>query len=114
MPYCEITTTAKVAPELEMTLNHAIADVIATIPGKTENWVMTHIADEAKMAFAGTNEAPAAMVTLKIFGHPDEALYDRLTEAFCSKIAPMLGVSADRMYVVYEPVDHWGWNGMNF
>lgn len=114
MPYCEVITTVKVPAETEMTLNHALTRVIENIPGKTERWVMTHIADEAKMAFAGTNDAPAAMITVKTFGTPEAQYYDVLTKAFCREVAPILGVSPERMYIVYEPIDHWGWNSKNF
>lgn len=114
MPYCELITTVKVEKKEEMALSHALAKVIETIPGKTENWVMTHIEDEARMAFAGSNGEPSAMVTVKTFGEPEQKYYDLLTAGFCDRITELLGVPKDRIYVVYEPIQNWGWNGQNF
>ena len=49
MPYCNIKTTVKGEKDKEMELSHALAKVIGMIPGKTEDWVMTSIDDEAAM-----------------------------------------------------------------
>ena len=114
MPYCNIKTTVKVEKEKEMEVSHALAKVIELIPGKTENWIMTSIDDEAVLVFAGTNEQPAALITLKTLGEPENKYYDLMTEGFCETVSRMLGISADRIYIIYEPIEHWGWNGRNF
>lgn len=114
MPYCEIITTSKVEKAEEMKLNHEIARIIEQIPGKSERWVMTHIQDEARMAFAGTNEVPAAMIMVKTFGELTSEQYDMLTKSFCNTVARLLEVPSERLYVTYEPVTHWGWDSANF
>ena len=114
MPYCEILTTTKVEKAEEMKLNHEIARIIEQIPGKSERWVMTHIQDETRMAFAGTNAAPAAVITVKTFGELAPEQYDMLTKSFCQSAAQLLKVPSDRLYVTYEPITHWGWDGANF
>lgn len=114
MPYCEILTTTKVEKAEEMKLNHEMARIIELIPGKSERWVMTHIEDEARMAFAGTNEEPAAMITVKTFGELLADQYDMLTKEICTSISTALQVPQDRLYVKYEPIYHWGWDGGNF
>lgn len=114
MPYCNIKTTVKVEKDKEMELSHALAKVIGMIPGKTEDWVMTSVDDEAAMAFAGTNELPAALITLKTYGQPEQKYYDMVTKGFCETVSRMLSIPQDRIYVIHEPIAHWGWNGQNF
>lgn len=114
MPYCEVITTKKIDKNDEMSLSHELARIIELVPGKSERWVMVHIADEAKMAFAGSNDAPVAMITVRTFGELSAEYYDLLTKEFCAATEKMLAVPADRVYVVYEPIIHWGWNGTNF
>ncbi len=114
MPYCEIRTNVTVGKNKEMELSHALAKVIGQIPGKTEDWVMTSIQDGAVMSFAGTDEKPTALITLKTFGEPDGELYERLTAGFSKTVGGMLGIPEDRIYVIHEPVKYWGWNGRNF
>ena len=43
MPYCNIKTNVKVEKKKE--LSKELTKVIELIPGKTENWIMTSIAD---------------------------------------------------------------------
>lgn len=111
MPYCNIKTTVKVEKKKE--LSKELTKVIGLIPGKTENWVMTSIDDEAVMTFAGTDE-PCALITLKTYGEPAPKYYDMVTRGFTDTMSKMLGIRPDRIYVDHEPIEHWGWNGENF
>lgn len=114
MPYCEILTSCKVSAQTQRLLDKEFGRIIELIPGKSERWVMTHTEDEAKMCFAGDSEAPCAMITVKTFGALTELQYDMLTKEFCSGVSKLLGVPADRIYVVYQPIENWGWHGANF
>ena len=111
MPYCNIKTNVKVEKKKE--LSKALTKTIELIPGKTENWIMTSIDDEAYMTFSGS-DAPTAMITLKTFGQPEQKYYDMVTEGFCETVSKMLGIPQDRIYISHEPSDLWGWNGRNF
>lgn len=114
MPYCEIITSRKICSDCELLLNREIARIIEQIPGKSERWVMTHMEDEARMCFAGDGEAPSAMITVKTFGKLENTQYDMLTKELCSVVSKLLNLPTDRVYVVYQPIDTWGWNGANF
>ena len=114
MPYFEVQTSTRVPEEKRPALRHELARIIELIPGKSESWVMVHLEDGADMSFAGDGEAPAAMIVLKTFGELDGAQYDMLTRELCASMSERLGVPPDRLYVVYEPITHWGWNGGNF
>ena len=111
MPYCNVKTNVKVEKKKE--LSKALTETIELIPGKTENWIMISIDDEAFMTFAGT-EDPTAMITLKTFGQPEQKYYDLVTAGFCKSVSSMLGIPQDRIYISHEPSDLWGWNGGNF
>jgi len=115
MPYIEVVTNAKLEKASCDKLNEALGKLIEIIPGKTENWLMIHLEDEAKLCFAGDSETPAAIATLKAFGRELSAeCYDQLTSAMTEKCTALLGVSPERFYVEYESTTHWGWNGKNF
>ena len=111
MPYCNVKTNVKVEKKKE--LSKALTKTIELIPGKTENWIMTSIDDEAYMTFAGSEE-PTAMITLKTYGEPAPKYYDMVTAGFCETVSSMLGIAEDRIYISHEPSEHWGWNGGNF
>ena len=54
------------------------------------------------------------MLEVKIFGSASDDAYDRLTAALTEIMTEELQIPADHVYVKYEEVEHWGWNGENF
>lgn len=114
MPYFEVKTSVNVSEKTKEELYHELGRIIELVPGKSECWVMAQIQDNSSMCFAGDCSQPAAAVVLKTFGQLEAAHYELLTREICSRIGAMLGVDPKRIYVTYEPVTQWGWDGANF
>ena len=114
MPYINLSTTAKITKDKEAALKAALGEAIATIPGKSERWLMVKLTDECRMYLAGNNSDDIAMVEIDIFGSTTDAAYDAMTKQICDILNKDLGIKADKIYVKYREVDHWGWNGENF
>lgn len=81
---------------------------------KSESWLMVGFDDNYSLYFKGNQDGATAMVTVSLFGKADKASYDKLTAEICSVYEEVLDISKDRIYVKYEEVGHWGWNGQNF
>lgn len=114
MPYIEIITNTRVEKAAAAALVKELGEIIALIPGKSEQWLMVHIEDQATLSFAGDLEKPAALATLKAFGvEQSEDCYAALTKAISAACTRLLGVEAARLYTEYETTSHWGWNGAN-
>lgn len=113
MPYIHTKTNVKVTKPTADALKAACGEAITLIPGKTEAWLMVEVEGEKAMYFAGS-DAPCAYIEVKLFGKASDAVYERLTAKLCEVAAKHLSVSPDRVYVKYEEVEHWGWNGSNF
>lgn len=113
MPYIEVKTNVQVNEVTKENLHRILGKKIALIPGKTERWLMTDVAGDKSMSFGG-DSAGCAMVEVALFGKAADEAYDALTAAICESVGEALCISGDRVYVKYEEVSHWGWNGMNF
>ena len=113
MPYIDLKTNLKIDDTTAKSLQEMFGREIELIPGKTEKWLMTGISDGVRMSHAGTDE-PCVFVTVSIFGKASAEAYADLTASLCEKLSAELSVPADRIYVKYEEVSVWGWNGMNF
>ena len=114
MPFIETKTSVSVSREQLSALKEAFAKAIEIIPGKSEEWLMLNTVGDCNMAFRGDMDTPSAMIKVEIFGKAKNEEYDRLTEEICSVASAILGVPSDRIYVRYEEVSHWGYNGFNF
>ena len=104
MPYINTTTTKKLDKSVRDEIKAELGQIIAEIPGKTENWLMVGFCEGAAMYFRGDDSADSAYADA----------YERMTARICDLFEKKLGISPDRVYVKYEEAEHWGWNGANF
>ena len=82
--------------------------------GKTESWLMLSFADNCRLWFQGNQEQPSAFICIKLFGKASPAAYEKMTAAVTQILSEELSLEPSRIYVQYEEVNHWGWNGRNF
>lgn len=112
MPYIDTTVNIGISGRKEQILKERMGQAIELIPGKSENWLMLHFRDNAAMYFKGSDE-PCAICQVKLFGSADEEAYEALTRALTDILQEELELDGDRVYVTYEEIGCWGWNGGN-
>ena len=114
MPYIRTTVSKELTEQNKENLKTKLGQAIALIPGKSESWLMLSFEDNTNMYFKGDGSQDYAFLQVSIFGSASDAAYDRLTAALCEIVNEELGIDFANIYVKYEEVDHWGWNGSNF
>ena len=114
MPFINSKVNVALSEEEKTALKTKLGQAISLIPGKSESWLMVGFEDNCSLYFRGNNNTKLAFVEVKIFGHASERDYDRLTAEICKIYKDVLSIAQDKIYVKYEEVDHWGWNGGNF
>ncbi|MCM1132035.1 MAG: phenylpyruvate tautomerase MIF-related protein [Ruminococcus flavefaciens] len=113
MPFINLKTNIMVSDEKKTALKSAFGQVIETIPGKSEAWLMVGIEPEYTLYFKG-DDTPTAMVDVSVFGTENPSAFNVLTRKICDLLNQELGIEKSRIYVKYETTQHWGWNGSNF
>ena len=113
MPFIQTKTNVSVSKEQEISLKAAFGKAIELIPGKSERWLMLSFSDNERMWFVG-DDAPLAYLSVKLFGAASDGAYDALTAKLTEIVSAELDIPSSRIYVKYEEIDHWGWNGSNF
>lgn len=114
MPFISTKTTVAIDPDKEASIKKKLGKAIEIIPGKSENWLMLSFEDNCSMYFKGSKDKPLAFLEVKLFGKASADAYNRLTMTLTDIISEELGIRPDSIYVKYEEVSHWGWNGSNF
>lgn len=114
MPFIDSKVNVKITVEQEKELKTKLGKAIELIPGKSENWLMLAFEDECNMYFQGDNSCKMAYVDVKVFGAENKAAFADMTGAVCDIFEDVLGIAPDKVYVKYEAVTNWGWNGANF
>jgi phenylpyruvate tautomerase PptA (4-oxalocrotonate tautomerase family) len=74
---------------------------------------MLSFEDECNLYFKGTNESGIAFVEVKIFGKSSNESYSKLTAIITDILNQELNISPSQIFIKYEEVVHWGWNGRN-
>lgn len=113
MPFIDTKTSVKISGDAELRLKEAFGKAIELIPGKSERWLMLNFDDGCRMYLAGS-DAPCAILEVKIFGKSTEEAYEMLTAALTDIVSRELSIAPERVYVKYDEVGTWGYNGGNF
>lgn len=114
MPMISTKTNVAVSGEQELTLKNELGKAISILSGKSEQWLMLSLEDNCRLYFKGDNSKPIAYVEVKVFGKIDYSQSNKLTAKICEIFGNVLGIDASNVYIKYEEVDMWGWNGSNF
>jgi len=114
MPYISTKATVTITNEKRESIKAKLGKAIELIPGKSESWLMLSFEDNSSMYFKGSKDKPLAFVEVKIFGKATSEAYGKLTKAITNIIFEELAIQPDCIYVKYEEVSTWGWNGNNF
>ena len=114
MPMISTKTNVVISEEQELTLKSELGKAISILSGKSEQWLMLSLEDKCRLYFKGDNSKPIAYVEVKVFGKIDYSQSNKLTAKICEIFGEVLNIDASNVYIKYEEVEMWGWNGGNF
>ncbi len=114
MPFIDSKVSVKITEEQEKELKTRLGQAISLIPGKSESWLMTGFEDDYHLYFRGDNSEPIAYIEVRLFGGPNKAAFQKMTEEITKIYGEVLGIAPDHMYIKYSATPDWGWNGGNF
>lgn len=114
MPFVNSKISVKITKEQEVSIKNRLGKAIALIPGKSESWLMVGFEDDYKLYFKGREFDKIVFVEVQIFGDTSKTALNSLTTEICNIYNEELGVDKDKIYIKYDLVENWGWNGSNF
>lgn len=114
MPFIDSKVSIAISDEQEIELKKRLGEAIAIIPGKSESWLMTGFQDNYHLYFRGDNSQPTAFIEVKVFGKENPSAFNALTAEITKIFINVLNIAPDHIYIKYEAVSNWGWNGGNF
>ncbi len=115
MPCIQIKTNVKTARDVSDRIKAGLGQAIAYLPGKSEDWLMVAIEDHCQMYFGGETDRPIAIAEVKILGDAvDREGAEKMTGELTRILGENLGVAPKDLYIKYEALPDWGWNGKNF
>lgn len=113
MPFINSRVSVKMTEEQKESIKSRFGEAIATL-GKSEAWLMVGFEDNYCLYFKGQKSPKLAMVEVALFGKASSVAYNKFTAQVCEILGDVLEIPSDKIYVKYEEVSNWGWNGGNF
>lgn len=114
MPYIKARVSVDLTEAQEESMKSELGKIIEIIPGKSEDWLMVDLEDSCHLYFKGNQDQPAAYVKVEVFGAVERQTCVNMTQAICKLMETQVRIPQDRIYVTYESIKDWGWNGTNF
>ena len=113
MPFIDCKITQSLTEEKKTVLKSKLGESISLMH-KPESYLMVGIADNYDLYFAGKKLENGAYVGVKLFGKPSSRDCEAMTKAVCTVLKEELGIDGSSIYVTYQGISDWGWNGGNF
>lgn len=114
MPYIRVRCNRPLTAETVKELQKELGKSITLFPGKTERWLMTDCEGDCALSLAGNADQPLAMIEVELLGAAKPETYDAVTANLTELMERVVGIPGAGVYVKYENLEYWGWNGTNF
>ncbi len=113
MPFINTKVNFPLSQEKKDVLKAEFGKAVSVI-GKPEAYLMLGFEDSCDLYFAGKKLEKGAFVSVQVFGSVNSASSSEMTGRICSVLEKELGIPGDCVYVTYQGIKDWGWNGSNF
>ncbi|MCH5268654.1 MAG: hypothetical protein J1E62_09970 [Lachnospiraceae bacterium] len=113
MPFIDSKVTVALTPDKEESIKQKLGQAITTM-GKTEGYLMVGFEDEYSLYLGGKKLDKGAFVSVRALGQVRSDQCDEMTGKISKILDDELGIPAENIYVSYQGIADWGWNGRNF
>lgn len=113
MPFIDSKITVEVTPEKREVLKSELGKAVSIL-SKPESFLMVGFEDKYDLYMGGKKLDKGAYVAVSLFGNASSDAYNQMTAKICSLFEKELGIPGDSVYVTYQGLKDWGWNGSNF
>lgn len=113
MPYIDCKFTQQLTPDEKENIKCGLGKLVSILH-KPECYLMVGIEDRYDLYFAGKKLEAGAYVSVSLFGSLKPADCEKMTAAVCGLLKDELGINGTSVYVTYQGIENWGYNGNNF
>ncbi len=113
MPFIDSKISIQVSPEEREVLKEDFGHAISIL-NKPESFLMLGFEDNYDLYMGGKKLDKGAFVSVKLFGSASAREYNNMTEEICRIFKERLGIPGNAVYVTYQGINDWGWDGKNF
>ena len=111
--FIDSKVTVSLSAEKEENIKQKLGQAIGTL-GKTESFLMVGFEDDYSLYMGGNKLEKGAFVSVRVFGKINSSQSNEMTAKICQIFADELDIPGQNVYVTFQGIADWGWNGNNF
>ena len=112
MPFIESKVSFPLSEEKKETIKSELGKAVSIL-GKSESFLMVGFEDDYDLFMGGKKLDKGAFVSVKLFGQVSSIASKQMTEKICAVFEEQLDIPGRSIYVTYQGIADWGWNGSN-
>lgn len=113
MPFIDSKITVKMSDSQKEQLKSKLGRAISILH-KPESFLMVGINDGYDLFMGGEKLDKGAFVSVSLLGNASSSDYDKMTGEICKIFEEIAQIPGQSVYVTYQGIGDWGWNGRNF
>lgn len=114
MPYIEAKLSIELNDSQKDELQAKLVQAVSSAFSKPNAYIMTNIEDEKSLYMGGKKVEKGAYIEVKVLGTVAKPSCQTATKEICEILTTNYGLNGTQIYITYQPVDMWGWNGSMF
>lgn len=113
MPFIDCKFSKQLTAEEKQNVKSGLGKLVSILH-KPESYLMVGIDDNYDLYFAGKKLSSGAYISISLFGNPAPADCEKMTSAVCGLLKDELGIDGASVYITYQGIENWGYDGSNF
>lgn len=113
MPFIDCKFSRQLSPKDCENVKRGFGELIKVL-GKSETYLMVGIEDAHTLYLGGKKLENGAFIAVSVYGSVNPAQSRNMTAKVCEFLENELGISPANVYITYQGIENWGWNGSNF
>ena len=114
MPFVQAKISKKLSDSERSSLQKELTTIIQDELNKPAGFIMTGIEDGYNLWLGNSRLDNGAMISVQQFGSANRDAYNAITQRICDYLKNSLGTPSDKVYVTFQSINEWGWNGQLF
>lgn len=111
MPFVQARISKDLSDSEKTALQKELTSIIKDELNKPAGFIMTGI-EAGYDLWLGENKLDnGAMISIQQFGCANRDAYNAVTQRICDYLKSALGTPSDKVYVTFQSINEWGWNG---
>lgn len=112
MPFIDSKISLPVSADKKETIKTRFGKAISIL-NKPESFLMVGFEDNYDLYLGGKKLEQGAYVAVRLFGSASSNACEAMTAEICKIYEEELGIPGQSIYVTYQGIQDWGWNGRN-